>query len=113
EAWALAEPTGELPRIGPVAVARAEVAWLLGRPDEIADATNAALDLAVRRESTWRIGELLSWRRRVGVRDELAAEPRGPFAAELAGDWLEAAEQWTHLGWPDEAALAPADPRRD
>ena len=28
EAWALAEPTGELPRLGPVAAARAEAAWL-------------------------------------------------------------------------------------
>src|SRR5439155_7454440 len=30
EAWALAEPTGELPRLGPVAAARAEAAWLEG-----------------------------------------------------------------------------------
>src|SRR5207248_6066499 len=30
EAWALAEPTGELPRLGPVAPARAEAAWLEG-----------------------------------------------------------------------------------
>jgi DNA-binding CsgD family transcriptional regulator len=109
EAWALAEPTGELPRIGPVAVARAEVGWLLGRADEIADATNAALDLAVRRESTWRIGELLSWRSRAGVRDELAVEPRGPFSAQLAGNWREACEQWTQIGCPYEAALALAD----
>ena len=28
EAWALAEPTNELPRLGPVAAARAEAAWL-------------------------------------------------------------------------------------
>ena len=35
EAWALGETTGELPRIGPVAVARAEVAWLAGRPDDV------------------------------------------------------------------------------
>ena len=32
EAWDLAEPTNELPRLGPVAVARAEAAWLEGRP---------------------------------------------------------------------------------
>src|SRR4029453_19137748 len=30
EAWALAEPTGELPRLAPVAAARAEAAWLEG-----------------------------------------------------------------------------------
>jgi DNA-binding CsgD family transcriptional regulator len=109
EAWALGESTGELPRIGPVAVARAEVAWLAGRPDEVVEATDAALDLAVRRESTWRVGELLSWRRRAGVRDEIGVEPRGPFAAQVAGKPLEAAEQWTQLGCPYEAALSLAD----
>jgi DNA-binding CsgD family transcriptional regulator len=109
EAWALAEPTGELPRIGPVAVARAEAAWLDGRPDKVVEATDAALDLAVRRQSTWRVGELLSWRSRAGVRDEVAVEPRGPFTAQIAGNWLEAAKQWTQMGCPYEAALALAD----
>ena len=109
EAWALGETTGELPRIGPVAVARAEVAWLAGRPDDVVEATDAALDLAVRRESTWRVGELLSWRRRAGVRDEVGVEPRGPFAAQIAGKPLEAAKQWTQLGCPYEAALSLAD----
>jgi DNA-binding CsgD family transcriptional regulator/tetratricopeptide (TPR) repeat protein len=109
EAWALAEPTGELPRIGPVAVARAEVAWLDGRPDDVIQATDAALDLAVRRESTWRVGELVSWRRRAGVPDAVAIEPRGPFAAQIAGNWAVAAEQWRELGCPYEAALAFAD----
>ena len=109
EAWRLAEPTGELPRICPVAVARAEVAWLLGRTDEIADATDATLDLAIGRRSTWRIGELLSWRRRAGIRDDIAVEPRGPYRAEMVGDWHEAADQWTQLGCPYEAALALAD----
>ena len=39
EAWALAEPTGELPRIGQVAAARAEAAWLDGDHDAVAAAT--------------------------------------------------------------------------
>ena len=109
EAWALAEPTGELPRIGPVAVARAEVAWLGGRFDEIVETTEATLALAVDRKSTWRIGELLSWRRRAGAHDDIPIAPRGPFEAQLAGDWQTAAEQWTQLGCPYEAALALAD----
>jgi DNA-binding CsgD family transcriptional regulator len=108
EAWALAEPTGELPRIGPVAVARAEVAWLHGRPDDIVEATDATLKLALKRASTWRVGELLSWRRRAGVRDDVDVQPRGPFAAELAGDWQTAADQWARLGCRYEAALALA-----
>jgi hypothetical protein len=45
EAWALAEPTGELPRLGFVAAARAEVGWLAGDPEVVASATEAALSL--------------------------------------------------------------------
>jgi DNA-binding CsgD family transcriptional regulator len=109
EAWALAEPTGELPRIAPVAVARAEVAWLLGRTDEIAEATDAALELAVARCSSWRLAELLSWRRRAGVHDKVAVELTGPFAAQVAGDWRDAAEQWSRMGCRYDAALALTD----
>ncbi len=46
EAWALAEPTGELHRLGPVAAARAEAAWLEGRGEAVIEATDAALELA-------------------------------------------------------------------
>jgi class 3 adenylate cyclase/tetratricopeptide (TPR) repeat protein len=109
EAWSLAEPTGELPRIGPVAVARAEAAWLEGRHDEVAAVTDAALELAVRRNSEWRIGELAGWRRRTGIHEEGAIRTRGPFVAQIAGDWADAARQWTELGCPYEAALALAD----
>ena len=37
DALALAEPTGELQRIGPATAARAEAAWLEGRPETIAE----------------------------------------------------------------------------
>lgn len=109
EAWSLAEPTGELPRIGPVAVAQAEVAWLEGRPEAVAGVTDAALELAVRRASLWRIGELAAWRSRAGLADGLAADVTGPFALQLAGDWSGAAEQWARKGCPYEAALALAE----
>lgn len=109
EAWALAEPTGELPRICPVAVAKAEAAWLLGRDGEVAEATAKALELAVERESVWRASELLSWRRRVGLRDDVSVKLRGPFAAQVSGRPLEAAREWTRIGCPYEAALALAD----
>ena len=36
EALALAEPSGELPRLAPVAAARAEAAWLVGDRDGVA-----------------------------------------------------------------------------
>src|SRR2546429_7278881 len=56
EALALAEPTGELPRLGPVAVARAEAAWLEGDRSAVATATGAVLELAVLRTSSWLVG---------------------------------------------------------
>ena len=86
EAWALAEPTGELPRIAPVAVARAEVAWLEGRADEIAGVADLALDLAVRRRSAWRRPASWSsspWRRRAGIRDRGHGRGTRPFVAQV------------------------------
>ena len=46
------------------------------------------------------------WRRRAAI--EETAEPliQGPYTLELAGDWQAAADAWTALGCPYEAALA-------
>ena len=108
EAWALAEPTGELPRMGSVAAARAEAAWLEGRHGMVADATEATLELAVRRNASWRIGELASWRRRAGVEEVVSGAAR-PYALELSGEPAHAAGVWSEIGCPYEAALALAD----
>ena len=74
EAWALAEPTAELQRIEPAAVARAEAAWLEGRPHAVAEATAAAMDLALQRKASWVIGET-----------RLLAVARGPGANGASG----------------------------
>jgi len=109
EAWRLAEPTGELQRVEPAASARAEAAWLEGRTEAVADATESALDLAVRRRASWIVGELAYWRRRAGIHDEVAPIAAEPWAAHIADDWRLAAEMWTDLDSPYEAALALAD----
>jgi DNA-binding CsgD family transcriptional regulator len=108
EAIALAEPSGELQRIGPAATARAEASWLEGEDDAVAEDTEAALALAIRRQSAWTIGELACWRRRAGVKETITAEVAEPYAAELAGGWARAAELWTAIGCPYEAAIALA-----
>jgi DNA-binding CsgD family transcriptional regulator len=108
EAWALAEPSGELQRAEPAAAARAEAAWLEGRPDRVAELTDDALALALRRGVPWIAGELACWRRRAGVRDELPVEVPEPWAAELEGDARRAAACWAELDAPYEAALALA-----
>ena len=108
EAWELAEPTGELPRLGPVAAARAEAAWLAGRGDLIARATDAAFDLACRRGSGWLAGELAHWRRAAGIEDPTTFEAAAPYALERSGEHELAAELWSELGCPYESALALA-----
>jgi DNA-binding CsgD family transcriptional regulator/tetratricopeptide (TPR) repeat protein len=92
EAERLAEPTGELYRLAPVAAARAEVAWLEGRPGDVAAATEDVLRLAVELEAKGEIEELRGWRRR--------ADDLGP---------LRSGDEWSALGRPYDAALAWAD----
>ena len=109
EAWELAAPTGELHRIAPVAAARAEAAWLDGRSAEVAELTQSAFELAIRRRSSWVVGELAGWRRRAGIVEEVPVCADGPYAAQLAGDSSRAGRLWAELGCPYEAALALAD----
>ena len=110
EAHALAEPTGELQRIGPVAAARAEAAWLAGENAIVADATDAALDLAMHCQSMWIAGELSYWRWQAGLRDELPATAVAePYRLSMAGEWARAAQLWRQIGCPYEAALALAE----
>ncbi len=104
EAAELAEMSGELPRLAPVAAARAEAAWLAGRADEIESLTQRAYELAQTLRQPWVVGELAFWRR-APVPDGAAA----PYALMLQGDWAGAAERWTRIGCPYEAALALAD----
>jgi DNA-binding CsgD family transcriptional regulator/tetratricopeptide (TPR) repeat protein len=109
EAWALSESTGESLRFGPAAAARAEAAWLGGRHEEIARVTQTALELAARERLPWLIGELASWRWRAGIEESDPDHAAEPYAVQIAGDWARAAQLWTDLGCPYEAALALAD----
>jgi ATP/maltotriose-dependent transcriptional regulator MalT len=109
QALALAEPTGELQRLAPVAAARAEAAWLSGKTEEVAGETDAAFELALMRKAPWPIGELAHWRWRAGLLEDSPPGAAEPYAAQIAGDWARAAERWAELGCPYERALALAD----
>jgi DNA-binding CsgD family transcriptional regulator/tetratricopeptide (TPR) repeat protein len=110
EAHALVRSTGEVMQIGPVAVARAEAAWLNGDSAAVEQLTADALALALRRRARWVVGELAYWRWRAGLRDEIPERAcAAPFGLSLAGDWAGAAERWLQIGCPYEAALARAD----
>jgi len=116
EAWTLAEPTDEPFRMGPVAAARAEIAWLEGDRDGVAEATDRVMVSALKLRDLNVVGQLAAWQRRAGLdlptdlAADLAAEPGSePYSAQLAGDWATAAAFWDDAGCPYEAALARAD----
>jgi DNA-binding CsgD family transcriptional regulator/tetratricopeptide (TPR) repeat protein len=109
EALALARPTGELQRIGQVAGALAETAWLARDPDRSRAATELAWELALGRRERWLTGELALWRRRAGVEEPTPDWIAEPYRLELSGRPEEAAERWRALDCPYEAALATED----
>jgi class 3 adenylate cyclase/tetratricopeptide (TPR) repeat protein len=108
EALAIAQPSGELTRLGPAAAARAELAWLEGDAAGVDRATAEALSLAAEHGEVWVAGELVVWRHRAGIRTELAADLPEPYAAELSTDWVGASAFWEREGCPYEAALSRA-----
>jgi tetratricopeptide (TPR) repeat protein len=109
EARELAEPSGEVMRIAPVALAQAEVAWLAADRDGIVAATDRVFARAVEQGGPWPIAELAFWRWRAGLDAPPLPDLGHPYALQIAGDWAGAADGWTAIGCPYEAALALAD----
>jgi len=108
EAAGLAELSGELARLLPVAATAAEAAWLAGDNAAAAEAARRPYPLALEREDTWAIGELAAWQARAGeleVPPTMAAEP---FRLEIIGRPAAAAGAWDALGNPYQAALCRA-----
>ncbi len=89
----------------PVAIARAEAAWLDGRGDLVGDETHGVVQAAADREAAWVVGEL-AWLRRLAGIDETIAGAVEPYSSQLAGDVEDAAKRWAELGCPYDAALA-------
>jgi DNA-binding CsgD family transcriptional regulator/tetratricopeptide (TPR) repeat protein len=111
DAFALAESIGEIQRLRPVRVARAEAAWLAGDAARAVAELRAVLDLTLQRGSSWDIGEVLVWLARLDAPapfDTLSVLPE-PHRLELTGDWAGAAAAWEALGCPYDAALALLD----
>jgi DNA-binding CsgD family transcriptional regulator/tetratricopeptide (TPR) repeat protein len=107
----LAHRTTDLQRLWPVAAARAEAWWLAGQPERIPDEVDPVLPVAEACAHPWAIGELRLWRRRSGASGPALATAGSvpiatPFALELAGRPVEAADAWRELGCPYEAADA-------
>jgi ATP/maltotriose-dependent transcriptional regulator MalT len=101
--------TGEPQRIIPVRFGLAEAAWLAEDLPACQQQLHELAAMEVDRFDPWELGELAVWWRRSRMTQPLAASTTrapGPRAAELRGDPLAAAEEWTRLGLPYEAGLA-------
>ena len=109
EAETVADRTGQLWWLWQLSAAKAEAAWLEGRPEAIAQATEAAYRLAVKQRSPWPIAELAWWRRCGGIDEDVPEDAGGPFMFQLRGKWLQAARAWEATGCAYEHAIALAE----
>lgn len=109
EAHDLAQATGEIKRIAPVASARAEAAWLRGELEQCRIEAQVGYDLARNSREAWRLGELSTWMWRAGSLRQPPEQIAKPYALLIAGDWRGAAALWEQIGCPYEQALALAE----
>lgn len=109
EALAFANGTGELQRIAPAAIARAEAAWLADEAETARTTALAGYELARLRASTWYGGALALWLWRSGGLEEMQGNIEAPYRLQITGNWRAAADAWSTIGCPYERALALAD----
>ena len=107
EALALSLPTHTLQRLGPVHAARAEAAWLEGDLARTGEEARASWALAIAHAHPWHVGELAWWGAKAGSPVEADMTPAAePWRLQHARRWREAAEAWSALDCPYEAARA-------
>ncbi len=112
-ARALALPTGEIQRIGPMSVARAEAAWWDGDADRTVTEARPGYELALRGDDPWALGALSYWMSRAGQTRALPGSVPPVYRMMIEGHWADAADAWGRLGCPFERALALADGNRE
>jgi len=108
EALPIAVRTGEYQRLLPLALARAEAAWIAGRPKDVAAEIDRAWPFAVAHPMPWELGELSWWLHVAGAHRPASAPLASPFALMLAGENAAAAGEWRDLGCPLWSAYALA-----
>ena len=92
-------------RLIPVAAARAEHAWLAGRPQDIPEAIKLAMASAIATDHEWSVAEMAYWSWRAGAAGP-ALTGDNPFVLEMNGRPNAAASGWQALGRPYEQARA-------
>jgi DNA-binding CsgD family transcriptional regulator len=109
EARELALPMRAVMRIGPMAAARAEAAWLRGQNDLCCEEARLGYEWARRKDDARLTAQLAFWLWRAGGAPGTSNPPATPFEHQMRGDWRRAADEWQRLGCPYEEALALAD----
>ncbi len=109
EAKSLAEPTGELQRLAPVAVAQAERAWLAQDRAALRNVIEPVYERSVSAPQPWISDELTFWMWRAGTNPALPDSGESPYVAQMQGRWAAAAAAWNELRCPYEEALALFD----
>jgi DNA-binding CsgD family transcriptional regulator/tetratricopeptide (TPR) repeat protein len=106
EALALARPIREPERLVPIVVARAELAWLSGKVEEISRWISVGLE-ALPSEGPSADREILDyWLWRVGGSSRNITGGDGPYALQVRGEWQAAAAFWSSKGCLYEQAQA-------
>jgi DNA-binding CsgD family transcriptional regulator/tetratricopeptide (TPR) repeat protein len=106
EVSSLAEQTGEIQRIAPVAAARAELAWLRDDAQGIQNAIADVYDLALGVHQPSIIDELAFWMWRAASTEKVPKGSKTPYSQQMNGDWQDAAVAWERMGCPYEQAVA-------
>jgi DNA-binding CsgD family transcriptional regulator/tetratricopeptide (TPR) repeat protein len=105
EARVHAEGSRELQRIGTLATAHAEAAWLAGDRDGVVRELGPLYERLRQHRDPRMKGEIAVLLWRVGALDERPSDIADPYALEIAGDWQGAAALWERLGCPYERAV--------
>lgn len=107
--WTLAEPTGELQRIGPAAGLVAELAYLRGESLEPhVPRLQQSLALAEAGRIGRVAGEAAMWLQRAGALQAAPVVSEPAYTAILQGEWAQAARMWHDFSCPYEEADALA-----
>jgi DNA-binding CsgD family transcriptional regulator len=109
QARALADPTGELQRLAPVAIARCEQAWLRQDLGALRDAAEPVYQQAMAAPQPWVLDELAFWLWRAGGDPAMPFRSETPYVAQMEGQWEVAASAWANMGCPYQQATALVD----
>jgi ATP/maltotriose-dependent transcriptional regulator MalT len=85
-----------------------EAAWLDDTPDKAMEHLDCLAAINRDELHRWNVADLVIWSHRLdyALPDVYSADLPAPYAAEIAGECLQAAEEWTALQLPHSAAVA-------